>query len=66
MGGGRQHQQHKAGFPIIIFPRFYSDVQVLGNVVQGTVECLGCKKSELHSNTPIKPPCPASKLTGED
>ena len=33
---------------------------------QGTVQCLGCKKSEVHSNAPIlPPPCPASKRTGE-
>ena len=31
----------------------------------GAVECLGCKKSEVHSNAPIIPPCPASKRTGE-
>ena len=34
-------------------------------MIQGTVECLGCKKPEGHSNVPIVPPCPASKRTGE-
>ena len=34
-------------------------------MIQGTVECLGCKKSEVHSNAPIIPPWPASKRTGE-
>ena len=34
-------------------------------MIQGTSECLGCKKAEVHSNAPIIPPCPASKRTGE-
>ena len=34
-------------------------------MMQGTVECLGCKKSEVNSNAPMIPPCPASTRTGE-
>ena len=33
--------------------------------IQGTAECLGGKKPEVHSNAPMMPPWPASKRTGE-
>jgi hypothetical protein len=35
------------------------------SMIQGTVECLGYKKSEVHCNAPKIPPCPASKRTGQ-
>ena len=34
-------------------------------MIEGTVEFLGSKKSEINSNAPIIPPCPASTHTGE-
>jgi hypothetical protein len=34
-------------------------------MIQGTVECFGFQNSEVHSNAPKTPPCPASKHTAE-